>query len=475
MGRQPRTDVPREDEADSDSGNLTPSRYADQILQRSKRKETGTLTLSRGTQERCIRFVRGCPVDAESTLAEEDVAATLVDAGTVPAQRIQWIRKHTGSDEPILEALLEAGTLTRQEVDAHTRAHLHHLVGAGLGWADGTWTWQENPDIGARFDTSLLPTIDPFDALVDGVLRCFDISALRSFVDAPDAGEYVPDPRLTSAKSTNWLPDDLGALTTLLSSSAYGPDIMDQLGGDADRNTAALWLLEGTRWLHRRNPPAALLPLDTVATIQMGRPVTTEVPDKPSRTGKVKTTGKVKSGKSSKKKSAKAAAKSATTPAPEQKPQAAEPLPPSVPKKKKKTQPKIDPHATLAGALAAMANDDFDGAYVKLLEVRNLLPSCPDTLAALGWSSWRSGHHGTNAYDGPEDFILLALTFDPEHPKALEYFARIAIDKGNIDDARNRLLQVLQVSPADPWAKETLDALSPSKSGGMRLWPKGKA
>ena len=115
-----------------------------------------------------------------------------------------------------------------------------------------------------------------------------------------------------------------------------------------------------------------------------------------------------------------------------------------------------------------------------LHELRNAHPSCPDTLAALGWAGWRTGNHGTNAYDSPTDFLLLALTFDPAHTKALEYFARMAMDQGDVEAARNRLLQLLQVDPGANWARSALeegDLSTKRRKGGLglRFWPKGKA
>ena len=123
-----------------------------------------------------------------------------------------------------------------------------------------------------------------------------------------------------------------------------------------------------------------------------------------------------------------------------------------------------------------ISNGDFDAAYALLTKVRRALPSCPNTLAALGWSAWRTGNLGTNAYDGPEDYLLLALTFDAQHAQALEYYARIAIEKGEKENARNRLLQLLKASPDSSWAQEALDELTPkgTNKGGLRLWPKGR-
>jgi cytochrome c-type biogenesis protein CcmH/NrfG len=136
---------------------------------------------------------------------------------------------------------------------------------------------------------------------------------------------------------------------------------------------------------------------------------------------------------------------------------------------------------TMAEVQILMDEGDFDTALTQLHRMRNADPSNPDILAALGWSAWRSGATGTNAYDGPEDFLLLALTFDSDHAPALEYFARMAIETGDVETARNRLLQVLQVQPEAQWARDALesDALSAKtrnpRGRGLRFWPRGKA
>jgi cytochrome c-type biogenesis protein CcmH/NrfG len=76
--------------------------------------------------------------------------------------------------------------------------------------------------------------------------------------------------------------------------------------------------------------------------------------------------------------------------------------------------------------------------------------------------------------------LLLALTFDPAHPRALEYFARMAMDQGDVETARNRLLQLLQVDPDAAWARTALEdgeLATRSKKGGLglRFWPKSRS
>ena len=239
-----------------------------------------------------------------------------------------------------------------------------------------------------------------------------------------------------------------------------------------------LWLLEATGWAKRANPPAALIPLGTIAVIQAGSTVEPHVPlasppePKPAPAVRAPTPPPTPPAPNA---VVSAAPKTTqeTTPT-SREPAASSSQPARVPHKKTVEVPRtpsIDPEKGLTRALKSIADEDFDQAYRLLTEVRKEKPSCPETLAALGWSAWRTGNLGTNAYDGPEDFLLLALTFDANHPKALEY-ALHRIEKGETENARNRPFSP-QGRTRAAVRQEVLSSLSPKgKKSGMRPWPK---
>jgi tetratricopeptide (TPR) repeat protein len=274
---------------------------------------------------------------------------------------------------------------------------------------------------------------------------------------------------MTGGNPPQWIPNDLKGIHSVLGQNLSRVDIAAKLRCDPDRLAALLWLLTATGWAHRAHPPAALVPLGSVATIQAGEHSTAPVtPSAPAP--RARSTAPPKPAPT---------AKAPTSPVPAKPVVQAKAVVPSAPRPAPKPPPTkaqapTNPVISLAGAKAAINEGDFDSAYATLSKIRKDLPSCPDTLASLGWSAWRTGNLGTNAYDGPEDYLLLALTFDADHPLALEYYARIAIDKGEFESARNRLLQVLRTTPDSIWAKEALDEITPKggNKGGIRLWPK---
>ena len=480
MGRQPEPSTPNDADTQTAEGHLSPEVWARLVLARVNKRDTGTLVATRGDQARTFRFLSGVPIVATSTHPDEDFTSTMVACGLLDQARLDWIRKHTGAHESEIEGLIGAGTLQREDVDKHHATHIQHLIGATLAWPDGGFSWSPAPGLGDKIERSLLPAIQTIEALIAGVLGGFELSALHTFVDAADAGDLLPDARLTGLTPPAWVPADMGQLHTHLGQSLSRAEISDALGLSPDRVAAMLWLLEATGWARRAHPPAALIPLETVAVIHAG--TLPELPH-PSAPEPEPAPAPARTPATQPRSSQPVPATPPKAQAPTPGPRAAEPAPPSArpsptPSINKETvdaprKPSLDPEQGLTRALKSIADDDFDQAYTLLTIVRKEKPSCPKTLAALGWSAWRTGNLGTNAYDGPEDFLLLALTFDANHPKALEYYARIAIEKGETENARNRLLQLLKAAPESPWAEEALSALSPKgKKSGMRLWPK---
>ena len=148
------------------------------------------------------------------------------------------------------------GTVRRSDVDDHHSTHIQHLIAATLAWPDGEFSWAPAPDIGDKVERSLLPSIQTIEALIAGVLSGFEIAALHTFVDAADAGDLLPDARLTGLKPPAWLPDDMGQLHTHLGQSLSRSEIAEALNLSTDRIAAMLWLLEATGWAKRANPPS---------------------------------------------------------------------------------------------------------------------------------------------------------------------------------------------------------------------------
>lgn len=485
MTRPPDTEIAADIRSSATEGTSSPRVWAQVVLERVLTRGTGVLSLTADDDQRTFCFMSGIPVSAQSNVAEEDFTETMVATGVLPKARLKWIRKHTNAEESEVEALIGAGTISRSEVDAHHRIHIQHLIGAGLSWPQATWTWTPTPEVTSRFEVSLLPDVNALEGLLSGVFGSFDLGDLRAFIDTRDAGDFVADARLTNGQH-NWIPTDMTEVGSLLGQNMDRSTMATQLQCDPDRLASLLWILEATGWAQRAHAPAPLEPLESFAMLTTHEaPAATPpapAPPAPSPTTKPVEARKQKEATTPRQSTpSEMASKPKATPVPTPKKRASPTVQakPKAPPKRAaapKKVAKLSSAKRLQQALDSLTSEDFDGAYSQLVSIRKERPSCPDTLAALGWCAWKTGNLGSNAYDGPEDYLLLALTFDAEHPKALEYYARIAIDQGQTETARNRLLQVLKVTPTSSWAKEALEECAPSsRKGGLRLWPKSKS
>ena len=110
-------------------------------------------------------------------------------------------------------------------------------------------------------------------------------------------------------------------------------------------------------------------------------------------------------------------------------------------------------------AMRAMEAGAYDRALSILHQLRMENPSDPDVLAELGWCAYKTGAEG----DAPEEFLLLATTFAGKHLKAIEYLARIALDRGETETVRRRLTKLTRLDPQNRWARRTLRNLPPPK------------
>jgi hypothetical protein len=115
----------------------------------------------------------------------------------------------------------------------------------------------------------------------------------------------------------------------------------------------------------------------------------------------------------------------------------------------------------ILAAMRAMEAKTWDRALSILHQLRMQNPSDPDVLAELGWCAHMQG---SSSSDASEEYLLLAVTFDSEHPKANEYLARMAIERKEFETARRRLTKLTHLDPQNRWARRALRKLPPQKS-----------
>ena len=115
----------------------------------------------------------------------------------------------------------------------------------------------------------------------------------------------------------------------------------------------------------------------------------------------------------------------------------------------------VQPVGPLAKGVELSNQGKFAEAAKILEEARLENPSDPAVLAELGWARWKARTWGEED-DAPEEFLRLALTFEPKNVRALEFLARISIDKGESDKAQQILKRILKITPDSGWARSAL-------------------
>ena len=117
-------------------------------------------------------------------------------------------------------------------------------------------------------------------------------------------------------------------------------------------------------------------------------------------------------------------------------------------------------------AYACMSKNDFRSAVGLLKQAREQDPSSPKVFAALGWATWNDG--GAAAADDAEDYLRLALTFDPRSIEALTYLVKVYMAQERYDNARPLARMLMRLDSDSSWAKRTLaeiDARSEKANG----------
>jgi hypothetical protein len=114
------------------------------------------------------------------------------------------------------------------------------------------------------------------------------------------------------------------------------------------------------------------------------------------------------------------------------------------------------------------------GAYAAALsfleDARFAEPNNPNVLAALGWAHFQAT--GGEEFEEAEAFVDLALTFDANHAKGLEYRGRLALEKGDTAKARIAVERLAELEPKNRWAKAQMRQLGAGKSSksGFGFW-----
>ncbi|MEC7242366.1 MAG: tetratricopeptide repeat protein [Myxococcota bacterium] len=134
---------------------------------------------------------------------------------------------------------------------------------------------------------------------------------------------------------------------------------------------------------------------------------------------------------------------------------------PPIPKRaEKKPEPVEAPESEpLEQAKSLIAQGKFKAAASVLESARMANPSDPAVLAELGWASWKGRKWGAEEDETAEEYLRLALTFEPQNTRAMEFLARIAIEKGQKDKAQQILKRIIKITSDSEWARTALLSL----------------
>jgi hypothetical protein len=107
--------------------------------------------------------------------------------------------------------------------------------------------------------------------------------------------------------------------------------------------------------------------------------------------------------------------------------------------------------STLGAARQLMAQGDHEGAFAMLSQLRVGSPSDPAVLSELGWAAWQC--QGDES-DAGEEFLRLALTFDPSYVPALEKLGQIAQARNAADTVRELAERIRKLDADNAWARD---------------------
>ena len=108
-------------------------------------------------------------------------------------------------------------------------------------------------------------------------------------------------------------------------------------------------------------------------------------------------------------------------------------------------------------ARTLMNKGDFKSALSMLKQARVDDPSSPDIMADLGWATWNI--QGAKNGDA-EEFLRLALTFDANHLRGLEYLAKVLVEQSDLDTAKLLIQRLVKLDPQSQWARKALTNLN---------------
>jgi len=219
--------------------------YVRTLIHLRRTQKTGVLRVNHPEGCRRLYLLDGQPLDYRSDLSEDALDEDLVEAGLLPRARIGWFRERLGQGEYLENALLDAGVITGDDMNAVRQRRLQQGVGAPLKWGDGTWEFEaaEGLEVGS-VESRLRPEVPFVQALWAAVCKQVDMDEVLPTVTDRAAGGFVPTAELPAAIKLLELDPPLDALPELLGAGAAVDQLARKLPECSGDLVRLLWFLE---------------------------------------------------------------------------------------------------------------------------------------------------------------------------------------------------------------------------------------
>jgi hypothetical protein len=241
--------------------------YVRTLIRLRRTQQTGVLRVNHPDGCRQLYLLDGQPLDYRSDLVEDALDEDLVEAGLLPRARIGWFRERLGQGEYLENALLDAGVITGEEMNAVRQRRLQQGVGASLEWGEGTWEFEpaEGLEAGA-VEPELRPEVPFVQALWAAVCKQVDMDEVLPLVTDRAAGGFVPTAELPAAIQLLGLDPPLNALPELLGAGAAVDHLARKLPECSGDLVRLLWFLEAGGLVKRSQE----IPRATNAAVESG-------------------------------------------------------------------------------------------------------------------------------------------------------------------------------------------------------------
>jgi len=151
-------------------------------------RKTGTLTVESQSQQSRLSFLEGKLIYATSDGQEDRLVSVLRSAGKLSADEAKTIQRQGGdrTDRELGVLLINAGRLSRNDIEEGVRLHVMNNVYRLFTWSEGSF----------RFDPNYLPvknritvSVDLESVIVEGSRRIKEWERLRD--ELPDLGRAL--------------------------------------------------------------------------------------------------------------------------------------------------------------------------------------------------------------------------------------------------------------------------------------------